>query len=159
MKAPYDIECRRIEEDSTYTAEAHHLLAKRQLFWYKASQMLPAVITAGIVTAIASYPLPTWVSILALVSAVVTAIASVLNPQKGYYDHLSAAKAFTVMKHDARELGELARSGTTDVVLSAKCLHDRYNDLVRTAPMTEDWAFEKARKRIQDGVHESDAKA
>jgi hypothetical protein len=152
-------ECARIEENATYSAETHHILAKRQQLWFKIFQLIPAIATAVIGTLTVGQVVPRWVGIVGLITAVVTAIGTVLNPQQSYYEHVSAAKAFTVMKHDARatrELGE--RSANQDLAVSVQGLHDRYNDLVRIAPVTEDWAFEKARKRIQAGLHSPDEK-
>jgi len=159
MNVTQSNECSRIEESATYSAEVHHILAKRQQFWFKALQLIPAIATALIGTLTVGQVVPPWVGIAGLVTAVVTAIGTVLNPQQSYYEHLGAAKAFTVLKHDARsakETGDLAASENLSITMS--CIHDRYNDLVRIAPATEDWAFEKARKRIHAGVHQPDEK-
>lgn len=152
-------ECARIEENSTYSAETHHVLAKRQQRWFTTLQLIPAIATAVIGTLTVGQVVPRWVGVLGLITAVVTAIGTVLNPQQRYYEHLTAAKAFTVMKHDARATRELAEaSGNEELAAAVKGIHDRYNDLVRIAPVTEDWAFQEARKRIQSGVHDPDGK-
>jgi hypothetical protein len=154
------IECTRIEENSAYTAEAHHILAKRQQLWYKLFQLIPAIATAVIGTLTVGQVVPQWVGIVGLITAVVAAIGTVLNPQQSYYQHVTAAKAFTAMKHDARAIREFGGLSTSEEFsVSVKSLHDRYNDLVRIAPLTEDWAFEEARKRIQGGVHSPDEKS
>ncbi len=153
-------ECLRIEENSTYSAETHHILAKRQQLWYKLFQLIPAIATAVIGTLTVGQVVPRWVGIVGLITAVVTAIGTVLNPQQSYYDHVTAAKAFTAMKHDARAIRESSELSTSEsLTVSVKSLHDRYNDLVRIARVTEDWAFERARKRIQAGVHSPDEKS
>jgi hypothetical protein len=153
-------ECLRIEEHSTYSAETHHVMAKRQMLWYKTFQLVPAVATAILGTLTVGQIVPHWVGAIGLISAVITAIGTTLNPQQSYYEHVNAAKAFTTMKHDARSIREFGeRSESNDLSVSVKCLHDRYNDLVRVAPATADWAYEKARKRIHAGVHTPDAKA
>jgi hypothetical protein len=159
MGSFYCDECCRIEENSTYSAETHHILAKRQRLWYKTFQLIPAIATAVIGTITVGQVVPRWIGVCGLISAVVTAIATGLNPQQAYYDHVNAAKAFTVAKHDARYLRELAEGyPTEELPVLVKNLHDRYNDLVRVAPVTEDWAFERARKRIQSGAHTPDEK-
>ncbi len=135
-------------------------MAKRQQLWYRLLQLIPAVASAIMGTLAVGRVVPMWVGVLAVISAVVTAIGTVMNPQQAYFEHLSAAKAFTVMKHDAFAIRELARATSPEALAaSVKCLHDRYNDLVRIAPPTQDWAFEKARKRIQSGVHTPDEKS
>lgn len=152
-------ECQRIEEHATYSAETHHILAKQQLLWFKMFQLVPAIATAVIGTLTVGQVVPRWVGIVGLITAVVTAIGTVLNPQQSYYEHLGAAKAFTVMKHDARSLREQGQhAADQDLTVAVKSVHDRYNDLIRIAPATEDWAFEKARERIQAGVHQPDEK-
>lgn len=155
----YSAECHRIEQNATYSAETHHILAKRQQLWFKLFQLVPAIATALIGTLTVGQVVPRWVGIVGLVTAVVTAIGTVLNPQQSYYEHLGAAKAFTVIKHDARSLREMGEQTTgQDLTVAVKSIHDRYNDLVRIAPATEDWAFERARERIQAGVHQPDDK-
>ena len=152
-------ECQRIEDNATYSAETHHILAKRQLLWFKLFQLVPAIATALIGTLTVGQLVPRWVGMVGLITAVVTAIGTVLNPQQSYYEHLAAAKAFTVIKHDATSLREMGEHATSqDLTVAVKSVHDRYNDLVRIAPATEDWAFERARKRIQAGVHRADGK-
>jgi len=122
-------------------------------------QLVPAIATAVIGTLTVGQVVPRWVGIVGLLTAVVTAIGTVLNPQQSYYEHLAAAKAFTVLKHDARALREMGQhEAAQDLTVAVKSVHDRYNDLIRIAPATEDWAFEKARERIQAGVHQPDEK-
>jgi hypothetical protein len=58
-------------------------------------------------TLVVGQVVPTWVGVAATFAAVVTAIGTVMNPQRCYYDHLTAAKAFTAIKHDACEVREL----------------------------------------------------
>lgn len=160
MLQPYKNECSRIGEASTYSAETHHILAKRQELWYKLFQLGPAIVSALMVTLVVGQVVPGWVGVAATFAAVVTAIGTVMNPQRAYYEHLTAAKAFTVMKHEACELIELGPVlSDPQVEADVRSLHDRYNDLVRIAPPTADWAFEKARKRIKAGVHAPDEKS
>jgi hypothetical protein len=152
-------ECSRLEEAATYTAETHHILANRQQLWYKILQLVPAVASAVVVTLVVGKVVPSWVGIPALIAAIVTAIGTVMNPQQSYFEHLSAAKAFTVIKNDARAICELAAAvPAAETAADTKSLHERYNDLVRVTPPTEDWAFDKARKRIHSGVHKPDEK-
>lgn len=150
-------ECARVEENSTYSAETHHVMAKRQDNLYTFIQLIPALSAAAMGTLTVGQVVPAWVGVAATIAAGVTAIGTVLNPQRSLCQHLSAAKAFTVMKHDARAARDRAASLSNE---QAECvsesLHERYNDLVRTAPPTEDWAFNKARTRIQSGVHRPD---
>lgn len=134
-------------------------MAKRFSAWYTFVQLVPAVVSALAGTLVVGQIVPSWVGVLSLIAAIVTAIGTVKNPQAEYFSHLNAAKAFTVLKHEARALHEVFAPITTEAEMAVrvKALQDRYNEHVRVVPPTEDWAFEKARKRIKAGVHESDA--
>jgi len=151
-------ECSRIEENCTYTAETHHIIAAQKRRWYTFFQLVPAVVSALAGGLAAGQVVPTWMGPIALTAAVVTAIGTVMNPQQAYFDHLGAAKAFTVLKHDARAMKETFGPVTSDKegAILVKTLHDRYSELVRITPPTEDWAFKKAQSRVKTGVHAPD---
>jgi hypothetical protein len=151
-------QCRQIQQNSTYSAEAHHNIASKNRRLARGLQIVPAILAAvsgAMVAGGCDESLLVWLTVPA---AVVTAIASVLDPNRGYEDHLGAAKSFTVLKHDARFLHEAKAARLQDDMLevSVTMLHERYNEIVRTAPPTSNSAFEKARKRVQDGVHSPD---
>ncbi len=76
-------------------------------------------------------------------------LASVLS---GGEAHLRAAKAFTILKQDARALRDTFSPGLSDDALtaSAQALHERQS------PPTTDRAFNKAREKIQAKLHEPD---
>ncbi len=154
-------ECGRIEENCTYTAETHHIIAKRQRSWYTFFQLIPAIVSAVAGTLVVGNIVPPWVGVAALIAAIVTAMGTVMNPQQGYFEHLVAAKAFTALKHDARALREAFGPVASDRegAILVRSLHDRYNELIRLTPPTDDWAFEKAQERIQKGVHTPDGKS
>lgn len=157
MDSPYLQRCLQLQENATYSAETHHILAKRWQMWYKAVQLVPAVTSAIMGTLAAGQIVPHWTGTLALIAAIITAIGTVLNPLASYYEHLSAAKAFTILKHDAGEIKEVGSLLSAEQMAErVRGIHNRYNDVVRLAPPTEDWAFEEARKRIKQGVHEPD---
>lgn len=102
-----------------------------------------------------------WLPIVTMLTAVVTAVATVLNPNRRYEEHLGAAKAFTVAKHDARllHMAEATSIGDEAFVVQVKNLHDQYNALVRAVPPTEVKYFEKARERVMSGRHDPDTEA
>ena len=132
-------------------------MAKRQDALYTFIQLVPALAAVAMGTLVVGQVVPAWVGVAATIAAGVTAVGTVLNPQRSFFQHISAAKAFTVMKHDARAARDRASGLTNEqAVCLSESLHERYNDLVRTVPPTEDWAFNKARARIQSGVHRPD---
>jgi hypothetical protein len=159
MHDSYSTELKRIEENSTYSAEAHHAIALRNNTIQQRFQLAPAVTAALLGTLVAGQVVPGWVAWLTALSAIATAIATVIDPIRSYYEHLSAAKAFTAMKHDARALRETFSATMDEMTLASavKNIHDRYNDLTRLVPPTDDKALKEAQRRIQrEKVHEPD---
>jgi hypothetical protein len=75
---------------------------------------------------------------LTVVAAVAAAVSDVLNPFAEHYNHLNAAKGFTILKQDARSLRDTFSAAMSDDTFGAAVhsLHDRYNDLVASAPTT-----------------------
>jgi len=153
-------ECKQIQEDSTYTAETHHIIEKRlskRAFWYK---FVPPAIT--VLSAIALIlGMPNWISWITIFSGIISILNILLEPEKESKDHLFAAKNFTVLKHKARSLNEAFKDFMTEEEFyhNVKHLREKYNMLVQYSPSTEKEAFEEARKRIQTGVHSADFKS
>lgn len=150
-------ECKQIQEDSTYTAETHHIIEKRlskKAFWYK---FVPPAITVSSAFAVI-VGMPNWVSWITIFSGVISILNILLEPDKKSKDHLFAAKNFTVLKHEARSLHEAFKDfmAEEEFYHNVKRLRERYNLLVQYSPSTEKEAFEEARKRIQTGVHKAD---
>lgn len=160
MREKYIEECGVIQQNCTYTAEAHHRLAlsaKRKAFWL---EVIPAVCAALSSTLVAAGILGEWLLPFTVLSATVSAVTAVLNPNKIYQDHLAAAKNFTTLKHDARFLHESqsARLNDEALILAIENLHQRYNELLKSTPPTDDKSFTKAREVVQSGIHEPDSK-
>lgn len=158
MREKYLKECADVQQDCTYTAEAHHIIAGKSRWLATGFQIVPAIVAAVLGALVGSGAVPAWCVWLSVVSAVIAAVGNVLNPLKDYYDHLNVAKNFTTLKHDARSLcgAFSAAMGDSELATAVKGLHDRYNDLVRFAPPTDKKSFEEARKRVKSGVHELD---
>lgn len=150
-------ECKQIQEDSLYTAETHYIIAnklKTKAFWLK---FLPGLI--AVVAAFSSLVgAPNWVSYITLVAALITVLNITLKPEEESDRHVSAAKYFTVLKHDARALHE-----TFSHHMSKECfyhevrnLRQQYNQLITLTSPTNEKAFEKARENIKTGKHQAD---
>jgi hypothetical protein len=155
MRKKYLEECEIIRQNCEYTAEAHHIIAEKNKRMQVGFQLVPAISASLSSLLVVGTTVPEWVGWIAVISAVVTAVASVLNPLKDYYDHLNAAKNFTALKHDARNFKNVSSSKMNDnnLVLGVENLHQRYNDLIKFVPPTDDKSFEKAVKRIKEGIH------
>jgi hypothetical protein len=154
----YIDECKQIHQNALYTAQSHHDRAqffKWLAFWL---QLVPAVIaalTGALVGSGVKSEKWLWLTVIA---AVVSAVASVLNPSKESDEHARAAKSFTTLRHDARFLHEarVRRLSTEEFSRETERLHERYNDVVDMAPTTGRYFFEQARKFIRLGRHEPD---
>jgi len=158
MKQKYIDECKVIQQNCTYTAEAHHQIAiseKRKAFWL---EVVPAVCAAVSSALVAAKVICPGFIFLTIVSSVMTAVCAVINPAKNYQAHLDAAKNFTAMKHDARFMHEVMSLKLNDEAfgVAVENLHNQYNDLIRNVPPTTPGAFAKAQKIVQAHVHEPD---
>jgi len=141
-QAAFREECQKIHDDAQFSAEVQYLSASRYeriAFWL---QVVPAVASALTGTLSIGLPTQPYLRWIAAGSAVITAVATILNPAQRRYAHLSAAKAFTVVKIEARSIGGVF--GPTmplhDFQKAVKELVTRYNDLVRLVPPSEGWA-------------------
>lgn len=151
-------ECKRIQEDSTYTAEVHHIMSNKlnkRAFWCK---LIPASITV-----LTAFTLlvgsPNWVAWVTLLSGAITMLNIFMSPQARAREHLIAAKNFTVLKHESRSLHESFRGFLTkdEFFNAVRLLREKYNLVVQFTPPTDDKnAFEEARQRIKEGVHQPD---
>jgi uncharacterized protein YsxB (DUF464 family) len=160
MKEKYIEECSVIQQNCTYTAEAHHQCAtsaKKKAFWLEVIPAVCAAVSSTLVAAGVSVKLLPFT----ILSATISAVTAVLNPNKVYQDHLAAAKNFTTLKHDARFLRESqsARLAEEALVIAVENLHQRYNELLKITPPTDKKSFEKAREIIQAGMHDPDKDA
>lgn len=158
MREKFDKEADNIEQNCTYTAEAHHIIAlrsRRMSTWF---QIVPAVIAAILGALVGGGIVPWWCIWLSVISAVISAVGNVLNPMKEYYDNLNAAKNFTALKHEARGLREVFSAQMDDNAygVAIRTLHERYKDLLRSVPPTDKKSFEEARKRVKEGIHKPD---
>lgn len=158
MRDQYIDECAVIQQNCTYTAEAHHIVAleaKRKTLWL---EIIPASCAAVTSTLVAAGIAGTWLLPLTILAATVSAVAAVLNPNKMYQEHLGAAKNFTAMKHDARFLREsqVLRLSDDALIVAVETLHHRYNELLKATPPTDNKSFAKAREIVQRNIHEPD---
>jgi hypothetical protein len=158
MKETFINECKQIQQNCTYTAEAHHHLAIWNRALAYAFQIIPAIVaavTSGLVVANVKPDSWLWATVIA---SVISAVATIIDPNKKYQDHLNAAKNFTILKHDARFLYDATSNNLSDesFFIAVENLHEKYNELVRMTPPTGGMSFGKARKLVGAGIHEPD---
>jgi len=150
-------ECRRIEDDSKYCAEAHYIIAadaERVSFWVK---FIPALAAAVSGIALLSGA-PNWVAWFSVISGVAFAVESIIGPEKRREEHSQAGKSYTALKHESRSLyqtfyKEIDRKSFTVLV---QILRERYNMIAKLTPPTTIDSFEKGRVRIKAGRHTPD---
>jgi hypothetical protein len=151
-------ECKQLQEDSTYNAEVHYIMAdklSRKAFWCK---FIPVAISIFSAYQLATGA-PNWIAWIALIASLFSLLSIILEPEKISREHLSAAKNFTALKHDARSLYESFRAfiSEQDFYHNVKQLREKYNLIIQFAPSTGDKAAWKlATERIKKGIHIAD---
>jgi hypothetical protein len=158
MNDKYIDECKQIQQNCTYTAEAHHLIARRNKALAYVFQIIPAgiaAVTSGLVAANIKPNSWLWVTMTA---SIISAIATILDPNKRHQEHLNAAKNFTVLKHDARFLHQAKSQNMTGEAfcIAVENLHEKYNDLIKVVPPTGRISIGIAQRVIGSGIHEPD---
>lgn len=153
-------ECQRIEEDSLCTGETHHIIGSdlmTQAYWLKIVPAGVTVLSALAVLGDYNKDIFQWVT---LISGFLTMHNVITEPEKKGQQHISAGKSFAVLKHEARSLHESFQSfmDTKEFYHTVRRLREKYNLLIQYAPLTNEKAFEKARKRIKKGIHSPDYK-
>ncbi len=147
-------ECKRIEEDSMYTADTHHIIAHRESTKASILKYLSAF-TAALSGVVILLGAPAWTAWLAIVSGLVTAAITISDPANKSREHIIAARNFTVLKHEARALHETFSNyiDGNEYFQRVNILREKYNKTVELTPPTDNKAFEKASERIQAGIH------
>jgi hypothetical protein len=150
-------ECHTIDENCSYTAQAHFEACADAERMTKTLTIAPSIVGALIGAAVA-VGAPTWLGILGAVAGVTSGLASGLGVDKRGTAHKSAANLLTGLRHDARALRETFAAHMADEVLLAEVrrLHDRYGVLIQASEITDNKYFERARQRIQAGRLEPD---
>lgn len=159
MKEEYLKECEAVFQNCTYTAETHHIIARYNKKLLSFFQLVPAIIAALSGILVVGEVFPLWWIWVSVIASIITAVSNVLNPLTVYYENMNAAKNFTALKHDARYLRDTNYHiyNEDELCAAVRILHDKYNDLIKIVPPTDDKSFERARKKVRGGLHNLDA--
>src|SRR5438128_2104294 len=143
MRDKFEKECKIIQDNCTYTAEAHHIIALNGECLRVKIQVVPAVVAALSSILVVGQVVPAWFGWASATAAIVAAVGGVIDPQKSYYEHLNAARYFTVLKQKARALRETfsARFSDAEFATKVESLHEEYIELVKFLPPTTEEAF------------------
>jgi hypothetical protein len=145
--------CKKIEEDSLYTAQAHFIAAQK---WYRKSLWLvviPSLIAglSGLIVAAGGAP---WVAAFAAIGGFIPAISAWLGVEKDSIRHENAGKLFTALRHDAIMLREVFENAMPEdqSMKQLTNLHNKYLMLVQTQDLTDEKSFNKARDNIKNNI-------
>lgn len=150
-------EARRVEEDALYSAKGHFEAARRWELLNNWIGIPAAVLATCVATAAGIAGLKdqaTLAGVLALSSAVLTAVIGFLRPAERSATHHGAGTAFNALKNDARIFYQIECGldpCPTNVVDRIKELNDRRTTLNAEAPPIPRFAFLKARAGIEGG--------
>ena len=148
-------EAKRIEEDSLYSAKGHFYAGQ---CWVNANLWLGGI--SAVLSAIAGASALSQFDYhnivagsLSIVVAGLTAIITFINPNERATVHQKAGNKYNALRNDTRifydiEIDEIDDKKAID---DLKKLNDRRNKLNIESHQIPKWAFEKARKGIEDG--------
>jgi hypothetical protein len=159
IKAKLVKEAQRVEEDSLQSSKRHFVTAA---FWtnFHLWVGIPTAILSGIAgaSALSHFDHHNVVAgILAITVAALTAVTTFLNPTQKAGSHMDAGNKYNALRNAARIFREIdchETSSDRDLSKRLKELTKQRDELNQKSPITPRWAFEKARKGIEEGEAE-----
>lgn len=149
-------EALRIEEDALFSAKAH--FASAPLWrWMHILLGLPAAIGAGIAGVSAFKDQTMIAGAISIGVAALTSISTFLNPGDRASAHTAAGNSYLSLRNQARIFRTIELL-STDSAESVKPrllkISERRDDLNSSSPLIPNWAYRKAKKRIEAGEAE-----
>jgi fatty acid desaturase len=145
-------ECQRTEEDCLHSMKGHFNAGSR---WNTVHLWLgiPSAVLAGWAGVEAFQDNASFTAILALLSAALTATITFLNPQKVSENHNSAGREYNRLRNQARRAREIESLTVTPEIFKQNVdeLADKKDALNSMSPNIPRWAYEKAKKDIDEG--------
>ena len=148
-------ETHRIEEDSVHSMKGHFnagsCWSRTHLSLGVCGTVLAA--SAGIWRLFFDYP--EMITILAFLAAALTSVMTFLGPQQVAKNHKNAGREYNVLKNRARRFREieLPQLEDNEIVEKIKELAGKRDELNSMSPDIPRWAYEKAKKDIDDEKH------
>ena len=148
-------EAKRIEEDSLYSAKGHFYAGQ---CWVNVNLWVGSI--AAIFSAIAGASALSQFDYhnivagsLSIIVAGLTAIITFINPSEKAHTHQKAGNKYIVLRNDTRIFYDIELNEIDDkkAIEDLKKLNERRNILNIESHQIPKWAFEKARKGIEDG--------
>jgi hypothetical protein len=152
-------ECDRIRLDSLYTAQTHFFMAQRTERFPRVALLIVPAFIAGICGMLTALNFPSWLGAISAAAGLVSGVTGAIGLDFRSSAHAQSGNAYTVLRHDAQFLKTIsAYEDPAHVANEVKILHRRYEELCRSAPLTNAKAYKKAEERIKrdrlaDEVH------
>lgn len=151
-------EAKRIEEDSLYSSKGHFYAGQcwtnTNLYLGGFTALLSAIAGAS---ALSQFDYHNVVAgSLSIIVAGLTAVMTFINPNKRATNHNKAGNKYNSLRNDTRIFHEIEIDNIDEKQAAddLKKLNDRRNKLNTESDQIPKWAFEKARKGIEEGEAE-----
>lgn len=156
-------ELKRVEEDCTYSSKSHFNAADRLRRTHNWVGGFAVVLSAAGGTAILAESVPAIAGTTSLIVAVLAALLTFMKFSERSVEHKSAGDQFLALKSDVRRYREVRLVELEDVSVAMTATDEfaeRQQALNRSAPITDEGDFKKARRGIEEGeaVHVVDVK-
>ncbi len=148
-------EAKRIEEDSLYSAKAHFCAGQCWVnvnLWLGGISAVLAVVAGA--SALSKFDYHNIVAgVLSIIVAGLTAVIAFINPNEKATTHQKAGNEYNALRNDARIFYdiEIVEIDDRKSIADLKELNERRNRLNNDSSQIPKWAFEKARKGIEEG--------
>lgn len=149
-------EAKRIEESAKLSSKAHFAAAE---FWenFHLWVGIPMVVLATVVTGLSFSSANIIAGIISIVVACLSGIITFLNPNDRYSIHSSAGNSYDALLNQTRIFWTIDCWGSKSEDILAeelKLLSERKDALNHKFPKIPNWAYRKAKKRIDEGESE-----
>lgn len=146
----------RIEEDALYSSKSHFYAGQR---WSNLHLWIgiPAAVLAAIAgaSALSEFQYHSEIAgVLSIIVAALTAVATFVNPSERAITHKNAGNRYNSLRNRSRifySIELLSDHDLSNLSEQIKELDEQRNELNEESPQIPKWAFEKARKGIEDG--------
>ncbi len=154
-------QCRSLEEQCLFAAQGHYETAKTKKKLRLICVVIPALIAAAgsgaaLMGGIIPSNLQSTVSVITALAAIVAALSALFEVDGQSSKHLYIGHQFNALRLEVNHLHKIEALAMPLTETSARLERYlvEYRTLVRTSDLTDQKAFERARKAIEEGIHE-----
>lgn len=148
-------ETKRIEEDSIYSAKGHFYAGQCwvniNLWLGGTAAVLSAIVGASALSQFTNHNIVAGV--LSIIVTGLTAVVTFINPSERSSVHQKTGNKYSALKNNARIFYDIEVDNMDEkkAITDLKKLNDKRNKLNLESHQIPKWAFEKARKGIEEG--------